>query len=156
MFARRCATVRRRSQPSASVHARSPWPCLWPMVSSAKGVIFGVFQLRVASRVAGVALCDIPTCFRRVKKKVLCGKRNTFAMFWEDALHFPCQAQHFGHLRCHFAWQAQNLRRVLLRAFANRIVSVARSGDKVRIPWQEWHFVTCRENRRRPRTKRRF
>ena len=27
--------------------------------------------------------------------------------------------------------------------FANRIVSAARSGDKVQIPWQAWHFVTC-------------
>ena len=35
-----------------------------PMVSSAKGVIFGGFKRRVAScRVAGVALRDIHTCF---------------------------------------------------------------------------------------------
>ena len=39
---------------------------------------------------------------------------------------------------------------------ANRIVSPARSGDKVQIPWQAWHFVTGDENRREPRTKRRF
>ena len=32
---------------------------------------------------------------------------------------------------------------------ANRNVSAARSGDKVQIPWQAWHFVTCHENRRR-------
>ena len=37
---------------------------------------------------------------------------------------------------------------------ANRIVSAARSGDKVQNPWQAWHFVTCDENRRKPRTKR--
>ena len=39
---------------------------------------------------------------------------------------------------------------------ANHIVSAARSGDKVQILWQPWHFVTCHENRRKPRTKRRF
>ena len=37
--------------------------------------------------------------------------------------------------------------------FANRIVSAVRSGDKVQIPS---HFVTCDENQRMPRTKRRF
>ena len=40
--------------------------------------------------------------------------------------------------------------------FANRIVSTARSGDMLQIPWQAWHFVTYHENRRKPRTKRRF
>ena len=29
--------------------------------------------------------------------------------------------------------------------FANHIVIAARSGDKVEIPWQAWHFVTCHE-----------
>ena len=38
----------------------------------------------------------------------------------------------------------------------NRNVSAARSGDKAQIPWQAWHLVTCHENRRKPRTKRRF
>ena len=28
---------------------------------------------------------------------------------------------------------------------ANRIVSAARSGDKVQIPWQAWRFVMCDE-----------
>ena len=62
---------------------------------------------------------------------------------------FSRQAQHFGDLPCHFAWQAQHFRRVVLRVFANFIVSAARSGDK-------WHYVTHDENRRKPRTKRRF
>ena len=35
----------------------------------------------------------------------------------------------------------------------NLIVSAARSGDKVQIPWQAWHFVTCHENRWKFRTK---
>ena len=30
--------------------------------------------------------------------------------------------------------------------FANRIGMAASSGDKVQIPWQAWHFVTCAEN----------
>ena len=40
-----------------------------PLVSFAKGVIFRVFQLGVASFcVAGVALCDLPTCFMTCQK----------------------------------------------------------------------------------------
>ena len=61
--------------------------------------------------------------FQDVSKVALCGRRNTFATCSEDALHFS---------------------RVI---FANRIVSAARSGDEVQIPWQAWHFVTCHENR---------
>ena len=91
-----------------------------PMVSSAEGVIFGGFKRLVASfRVAGVALRDIQTCFVTCRKWfcVLCGRRNTFATFSEDALHFSWQAQQFGRVHRHFAWQAQHFRRVVLRVF---------------------------------------
>ena len=40
--------------------------------------------------------------------------------------------------------------------FVNRIGRAASSGDKVQIPWRAWHFVTCPENWRKPRTKHRF
>ena len=84
-----------------------------PMVSSAEGV-FGGFKRCVASfRVASVALRDIQTW----SKVVLCGRRNTFATFSQDALQFSRQAQHFGRVQRHFAWQAQHLRRVVLRVF---------------------------------------
>ena len=60
VFARRCETVRNRSREGRMAV---------PMVSSAKGVAFGGFQRCVASfRVAGVALCDIPTCFMTCQK----------------------------------------------------------------------------------------
>jgi len=52
-----------------------------------------------------------------VSKIVLCGGRNTFATFSEDALQFSWQAQHFGGVQRHFAWQAQHFRRVALRVF---------------------------------------
>ena len=59
------ATVRNRSQPSATVRNRSCEDRMAvPMGSSAEVVIFGSFRRVVASfRVAGVALCDIQTCF---------------------------------------------------------------------------------------------
>ena len=60
-----------------------------PMVSSAEVVVFVGFKHLVASfRVAGVALRDIQTCFCTVSKVVLCGTRNTFATFSEDAWQF--------------------------------------------------------------------
>ena len=40
--------------------------------------------------------------------------------------------------------------------FVNRIGRAASSGDKVQIPWQAWHFLTCAENWRKPHTKHRF
>ena len=89
-----------------------------PMLSSAEVVIFGGFKRLVASfRVAGVALRDIQTCFVNVSKVVLCGRRNTFATFSEDALQFSWQAQHFGRVHRHFSWQAQHFRRVALSVF---------------------------------------
>ena len=51
----------------------------------------------------------------KVSRVVLCDMHNTFARFSEDKLIFLRQAQHFGDLHCHFAWQAQHFRRVVLR-----------------------------------------
>ena len=114
------ATVCNRPQPSATVRnvrVRAVWPCLW----------YGGFQRCKASfRVAGVALSDIATCFKTCHKS-FCGRRNTFATFSDDALHVSWQGQHFEDLRCHFASQAQQFRRVVLRIFAN--VRAARRGN---------------------------
>ena len=80
-----------------------------PMVSSAKGVIFGGFKRCVASfRVAGVALRDIQACF------VTCGKSFCVAgaillrRFLRRRVAGSWQAQHFGDLHRHFASQAQH------------------------------------------------
>ena len=66
---------------------------------------------------------------------------HTFATFSEHALHFPWQAQHFGRVHLHFLWQAQHLD----VSFANCIGRAARSGDRVEIAWQVWHFLACAE-----------
>ena len=57
--------------------------------------------------------------FRRVlscveRRVCVCGRRNTFATFAEDAWQFSWEAQHFGRVHRHFSWQAQHFRRVLL------------------------------------------
>ena len=133
------------------------WPCLWR-----------VLQEWALLEVPSVAWRSFVSRGRRgtlwhsnvshnVSKVVLCGRRSTFASFSQDELQFSWQAQHFGDLHRLFAWQAQHLRHVVLRFFfATPIVKAVRSGDKVQIPWQAWHFVTCAEKWRKPRTKHRF
>ena len=134
-------TLPNRSQPSATVRNRH---MVVPMVSFAKGVTFGALQRRVASfRVAGEVLRDIPTCFTTCQKSF-------------------CVAgamRRFQKMRCIFRSKRKTLETsdVILRGScntldvsccvfsANRIVSAARSGDKVQIPWQAWHFATCDE-----------
>jgi len=104
-----------------------------PMVSSAGGVIFGGFQRFVASfRVVGVALCDIQTCF------VTC--RKSFCVAGAILL------RRFPKMRGSFRGRRSTLDVSCHVFFANRIGMAASSGDKVKIPWQAWHFVTCDEN----------
>ena len=67
----------------------------WP------GDVEGVFARR--------CVCGRNRPFCNVSKVVLCGRRSTFATFSEDALQFSWQAQHFGGVHRHFAWQAQDL-----------------------------------------------
>ena len=81
---------------------------LWKLQTSRNVALF---------HVAGVALCDIPTCFKNASKIVFCGRRNTLAPFPKDEMHFSCQAQHFGELHRNFAWQTQHFRCVVLRVF---------------------------------------
>ena len=66
----------------------------------AKPILLNVSKQAVMSFcVAGVALCDIPTCFKTRQKSFFCvAGAILFATFSEDALHFSWQAQHFGHL----------------------------------------------------------
>ena len=97
--------------------------------------------------------------FCNVSKVVLCGRRNTFATFSEDVLHFSWQTQHFGRVHRHFSWQAQHFRRVVLRVYC-------KSHWQGCVKWRQgansgrrgflMHFVRCAENGRKPRTKHRF
>jgi len=127
------------------------------MGSSAGGVIFGGLQPVVASfRAAGVAFCDIQTCF------VTC--RNSFCVAGAILLRrFQTMRGSFrgGRSTLHVSIVIFLGRRSTLDVScsvfcANRIGRAASSGDKVQIPWQAWHFVTSAENWRRPRTKHRF
>ena len=140
MFARHCVHGRNRSQPFATVRAIPVWPCLWEVLQrwSFLGVAdvsllrfawqawhFVTFRRaleRVESRFAWQAqyFCDV---FRRC-----------VAVFVAGAALWTCPSSFFvaGAALCVF--------------FVNRIGRAASSGDKVQIPWQAWHFVTCAEN----------
>jgi len=61
--------------------------------------------------------------FHNVSKVVLCDRRNTFASLLQKELHFSGQAQQFGDLYGHFAWQAQHFRHVALRVFFQIAIS---------------------------------
>ena len=156
------ASVRNRSQPSATVRNRSPaavvgakLPCLW---ESRKKVIFSTCQKMWSYRFAWqawrfVTFQHVSRCVKsrfcvadailfprfHTMRRIFCGKRSTLKIF--DVI-LRGRRSTLDVSRCAFS--------------TNRIVSAARSGDKVQIPWQAWHFVTCHENRRMPRTKRRF
>ena len=104
-----------------------------PMVSSAEAVIFGGFKRLVASfRVASVALRDIQMC------SVTC--RKSFCVAGAILL------RRFQKMRCSFRGRCSTLDVSCCVFFVNRIGRAASSGDKVQIPWQAWHFLTCAEN----------
>ena len=134
------STLRLRPQPSATLCNR-PQPSAWRPYGRAvdefckRGHSWG-FKRRAASfRVAG----------DDVSKDVLCGRRNTFAWFWEDELHFYFFVARAALWRppssfCVAGARLQTCRGAFL---ANHIVRAAWSGDNVQIPWQAWRWVTC-------------
>ena len=120
MFAQRRVDVRNRSQPFATVL----WPCLLLVLQ--KGTLLEVSHVALL-RFAWQAWHFVT--FRRfcnVSKMVLCGRRNTFPTFSEDALQFSWLAQHFRRvvLRC-FLCESHCQGCVRWRQGANSVVCVA-------------------------------
>ena len=107
------ATVRNRPQPFASVRARSLWPCLWEVLL--KGVPFGAFPRRIASfRVAGVALCDIPTCFMTCQESFCAAGTIVLGRFQKMCCIFRGRCSTLDTSDVIFLWQVQHFGRVLL------------------------------------------
>ena len=110
-------TLRNCLPPRATVRVRAGWPCLWQVLQ--KGLFLEVSNVALL-RFAWQAWHFVTfrqTCFATCQNLILCGRHNTFATFSEDALHVSWQAQYFGDLHLHFAWQSQRLRRVMLCVF---------------------------------------
>ena len=86
-----------------------PWQCLCGKLQNLS-LSKASKQVAMSFCVAGVALCDIQTCFVTCQKS-FCGRRSTL----DTSSHFAWQAQHFGHVE--------------LSVFANSTVRAASSGD---------------------------
>ena len=152
------ATVRNRSQPFATVR-KCPREVRMavPIGSSAKGVTFGAFQRRVASFcVAGVALCDISTCFMTCQNSFRLAGAILLPRFQKMYCIFRGRRSTLDTSDLTLRGKRSTLDVACCVVVANRIVSAAGSGDKVQIPWQAWYFRTGDENRQKLRTKRRF
>ena len=80
--------------------------------------------------------------FQDVSQVVLCGKRHTFATFSDDALHFRGKRSTLETSNVILRGKHSTLDMSCCVFSANRIVSAAKSGDKVQIPWLAWHLVT--------------
>ena len=152
------ATVRNRSQPFATVRNRSRDPRMAvPMGSFAEVVLFGGFRRVVASfRVASVALRDIHTCSGTCRKSFCVAGAILLQRFHTMCCSFRGRRSTLDVSIVIFRGRRSTLDVLCCMFFVNRIGRAAWSRDKVQIPWQAWHFVTCTENWRRPRTKYRF
>ena len=92
-------------------------------------VFCGLLLLRPKTLIALSRLCKMaPTRVFSARPRRFCGRRNRFASSRSFMLRVFCESHCQRCAQCY----------------------------KVQIPWQAWHFVTCDENRRTPRTKRRF
>ena len=142
------ATVRNRSQPFATVRNRPREDRMAvPMGSSAEVVIFGGFRRVVASfRVAGVALRDIQTCSGTCRKSFCVAGAILLRRFQKMCCSFRGRRSTLDVSIAIFRGRRSTLDVSCCVFFANRIGRAASSGDKVQIPWQAWHFLTCAEN----------
>ena len=128
-----------------------------PMGSFAEVVLFGGFRRLVASfRVAGVALRDIQTCSGTCRKSFCVAGAILLRRFQKMCCSFRGRRSTLDVSIVIFRGRRSTLDVSCCVFFANRIGRAASSGDKVQIPWQAWHFLTCAENWRKPRTKHRF
>ena len=89
MFARRCFCVRSRPQPSATVRNRRKHDCVGTYGECCNSGHFWRFQmLRNLVSPGRRGTLWHPNMFHNMSRVVLCGGRNTFAMFSEDDFHF--------------------------------------------------------------------
>ena len=140
VFARRwwsqpSATVHNRSQPSATVRARTIWPCLWEVLQEGSFLaVSDVSLLRFAWQAWHFVIC------RRVLERVesrfawqaqyFCDVvRRCVAVFVAGAALWRCPSSFF--VAGAALWTCP-----CCVCFANRIGRAASSGDKVQIPWQ--------------------
>ena len=97
-----------------------PSQCLWGKLQnlSLSNVSKQGCNVVLRSSVAGVALRDIPTCFKPCQESFCVAGLLLLRRFQTMPCVFRGRRSTFKtSVRCHFAWQAQNFRRVVLRVF---------------------------------------
>ena len=118
-----------------------------PMGSSAEVVLFGGSRRIVASfRAAGVALRDIQMRSTTCRKSFCVAGAILVRRFQKMRCSFRGRRSTLGVSVVIFRGKRSTLDMSRCVFFANRIGRAASSGDKVKIPWQTWHFVRCAEN----------
>ena len=152
------STLRLWSQPFATVRNRPRDPRMGRAYGSfTEVVLFGGFRRVVASfRVAGVALRDIQTGCATCWKSFRVAGAILLRRFQKMCCSFRGRRSTLDVSIVIFRGRRSTLDVSFCVFFVNRIGRAASSGDKVQIPWQAWHFLTCVENWRKPRTKHRF
>ena len=153
------ASVRNHSQPSATVRLRPSWPqSCRAYGKSCKKVPF--WRVRRCGHVVlhgrrGTSWHS--NMFHNVSKVVLSGEAQYLCeVFTRCVAFFRGRRSTVKTSHVILCGRRSTLDVSCCVFSANRIVSAARSGDKVQIPWQAWHFVTCHENRRKSRTRGRL
>ena len=142
------ATVRNRPHNrSATVRTRSVWPCLWEVLQ--RWPFLEVSDVSLSCVLAWQAWLFVT--FRRVLQRVenrfawqaqyFCDFfRRCVAVFVAGAALWACPSSLFRGRR-------STLDVSYLCVFCkSHLARAASSGDKVQIPWQAWHFLTCVEN----------
>ena len=118
-----------------------------PMGSFTEVVLFGGFRRLAASfRVAGVALRDIQTCSATCRKPFCVAGAILLRRFQKMCCSFRGRRSTLDASIVIFRGRRSTLDASCGVFFVNRIGRAASSGDKVKIPWQAWHFLTRAEN----------
>jgi len=92
--------------------------------------------------VAGVALCDIQTCFVTRRKSSCVAGAILLRRFQKMCCSFRGRRSTLDVSSVIFRGRRSTLDVSGCVFFADRIGRAAARGDKVQIPWQAWHFVT--------------
>ena len=86
--------------------------------------------------VAGLALCDILMCLRKLRKSYGVTGAMISGGFHKKLQIFWWKAQHLGIVHVLVAWQAQHFGRVVLCVFLRVPWAAASRCDSLQISWQ--------------------
>ena len=117
-----------------------------PIGSFPGRVMFGGFRCEVASfRVAGVALRDMWTCLVTCHKSFCVAGAILLLRFQDMRCIFRGRRSTLDVSSSIFRGRRSTSDVSCIVFVGNLIGTAVRSGDRVQIAWQAWHFATCAE-----------